>query len=752
MITRITEKNAQLYRVLFDKAAKKLKAAQPSSLNEAVIEYFDSWDNFSISSLNEYYAYLRDLVDIANQTEEEKAFFVRLPLDEDVFAIDANTRNITVPASFARNGVGVQGDEMAEILYFTIDRYFDAVDLASSNILIAIQWEARNAARQTIAGISRNFGKDVESIPGKIIFGWPISSELTETNNTIKFAVRFYTIEENQNQEKTFTYSFATLPAEVTINPTLNYDLTSTVLELNHGADILNRINSDGIHNGNMAIPGEPIITLEDITSDNKMFAIGNIGQRIIDLPVDNSGVNLAIAAQPTAANDGTSLGAIGYKWKQYSYAGDGNYNSTFGLVNNANISIDYIEMTDELASNYEYYTRTGSGTENDPYNYQLATITSDHNYYYINGNDEYVTTETDTPAGYKLAEDNYKPLYKKVSKANVKQTGIYTVDVNAKILANTVTKEMPLADGITIPGPLTPVVTIATATMSDVVTETSAHILAGTTATQLKVEAITGETGKSAAIVGINPQVTLSYQWKVISDNTATDIANTDSITYISTTAENANILTIEGLEGDDLDVSYQVTVTSTRNGVSTSKDSGIYRITNAPAEPVVKIRKIENNQLVWVEQAYDSAVNQIPATIRNGQAVLTVRADANIQHDNFSYYWMKLKIDENDIETIEGQQQTVYQIDLANDGEVVDGLTDKILSIFADKTGDADELIINNFGEFATLIQAEDENDVNNYQTSYIATEPGVYYCLIINNLNQHINANASPFFVVQ
>jgi len=147
MITRITEKNAQLYRVLFDKAAKKLKAAQPSSLNEAVIEYFDSWDNFSISSLNEYYAYLRDLVDIANQTEEEKAFFVRLPLDEDVFAIDANTRNITVPASFARNGVGVQGDEMAEILYFTIDRYFDAVDLASSNILIAIQWEARNAAR-----------------------------------------------------------------------------------------------------------------------------------------------------------------------------------------------------------------------------------------------------------------------------------------------------------------------------------------------------------------------------------------------------------------------------------------------------------------------------------------------------------------------------------------------------------------------------------------------------------------------------
>jgi len=214
-----------------------------------------------------------------------------------VFAIDANTRNISIPSSFARNGVGVQGDEMAEILYFTIDRYFDAVDLANSNILIAIQWEARNAQRETIAGISRNFGKDVESLPGKIIFGWPISSELTEANSTIKFAVRFYTITENENHEKTFTYSFATLPAEITINQTLNYDLTGTILELNHGIDILNRINSDGIHNANMPIPGEPVITLEDITTDNKMFALDNIGKRIIDLPTDNSGVDLAIAA-----------------------------------------------------------------------------------------------------------------------------------------------------------------------------------------------------------------------------------------------------------------------------------------------------------------------------------------------------------------------------------------------------------------------------------------------------------------------
>lgn len=802
MITRITEKNAQQYRVLFDKAAKKLRADKPSSLNEAVADYFgkkiipvpadasfnstytyyirennqyiiqenltefaedvvyyysetSGWDAFSIDSLDEYYAYLRNLVDITGQTEDEKAFYVRLPLDEDVFAIDANTRNISIPSSFARNGVGVQGDEMAEILYFTIDRYFDAVDLANSNILIAIQWEARNAQRETIAGISRNFGKDVESLPGKIIFGWPISSELTEANSTIKFAVRFYTITENENHEKTFTYSFATLPAEITINQTLNYDLTGTILELNHGIDILNRINSDGIHNANMPIPGKPIITLKDITTDNKMFALNNIGKRIIDLPIDNSGVDLAIAAQPTAADHGTSLGAIGYKWKQYSYAGNGNYSSTFGLVENENISVDYLAMTSELQAGYDYYERSGAGTENDPYNYIIAKgLTSDLNYYYYDKDNELTTDETNNPVGYKKLDGNYYPiLYKKISKANVKQTGIYTVDINSKNLANTVTKEMSLEDGIKIPGPLTPVVTLITTTDSDVITTdedgiTSAHILVGTTATQLKVEAITGETGKSTEAVGENPQVTLSYQWKQVNNGIATNIANTEDITYTSTTTENANILTIEGLEGEELDVSYQVTVTSTRNGVSTSKDSGIYRITNTPTKPIIKIRKIENNQLVWDIRDYTHEVNQIPATLRNGQATLTVRADKAIQSDGFSYYWMKLNIDENDIQ----EGQTIYQIDLANDGEVVDGLTDKILSIFPDKAGEADTLIVNNFGEFATIVAAEDENDVDNYQTSYDATEPGVYYCLIINNLNQHINANASPFFVVQ
>ena len=764
MITKITNSNAQLYRVLFDKAADALRKAKPASLNEAVAEYFGDgdatagWEVFGIGSLDEYYAYLQDLVNITGLSDDEKRFFVRLPLDEDVFAIDANSRSITVPSSFARNGVGVQGDEMAEILYFTVDRYFDAQDLANSNINIAIQWEAKNANKEAIAGFSRNFGKDIESIPGKIIFGWPISSELTEADSTIKFAVRFYTISEDENHEKTFTYSFATLPAEISINKTIVYDVTDTTNELDHGKDIINRINSDGIHNASMPIPGEPVITLEDITTDNKIYAVGSIGQRIVDLPGNENGVDLAVAAKPTAADNGTSLGVIGYKWKQYSYAGNGTYNTTFSLCDD--VSVDYIEMTKTLEEGYDYYSRSGI---EGAYTYTLIDNSNlaNMNFYYSyedDGDTIYVTTynESYTPEGYSY-NGNYIPLYKKISKANVNQTGIYTVDISAKILANTTTKEMSLEDGIKIPGPLTPVVTLDTATATDVLVvedeiPVSAHIVANEGDAVLKVSAITGEAkANDPSKNGANPQVTLAYDWKVINDNVATSVEDGNGITY---TDEDTDTLTIAGLATEDLDVSYKVTVTSTRNGVSTSADSNIYRITGAPVEPVIKVRKIQDNALVWVAQDYNSDINQIPATLRNGKAALTVRADADIQHDTFSYYWMKLKVDESDIEEIEGQEQTIYQIDLANDGVVVEGLSDKILTIFADKTGDPDDLIPDGFDTFADVIPADEnvQNDVQNYQTTYEATEPGIYYCLIVNNLNQHINANASPFFVVQ
>jgi hypothetical protein len=146
-----------------------------------------------------------------------------LPIDEAPFKIDANTRQIEVPADFIRCG-GVQSDNYAEIATFTIDRYFDYQDLANTNI--AVQWINETSKEQ---GVSYIHLKDYETLgaENKIRFGWPLTAEMTAAAGTLKFAVRFYTSQTETIEGKetlTFNYILNTSPAAISIHPTLNID------------------------------------------------------------------------------------------------------------------------------------------------------------------------------------------------------------------------------------------------------------------------------------------------------------------------------------------------------------------------------------------------------------------------------------------------------------------------------------------------------------------------------------------------
>jgi len=63
-----------------------------------------------------------------------------LPLDEEKFFIDGNSRKIAVPQAFTKNGVGVQGDHYAEYIYFEIDRYFENIDFGSPSITAVVEF------------------------------------------------------------------------------------------------------------------------------------------------------------------------------------------------------------------------------------------------------------------------------------------------------------------------------------------------------------------------------------------------------------------------------------------------------------------------------------------------------------------------------------------------------------------------------------------------------------------------------------
>lgn len=221
MITYVNSENTVKYRKLFEEANKILK------------KHNEMQDGAEITTLEDYFGYITKLAkydhdDTSNNSptydpSKNRQFkYTILPVDEEVFVIDANTRTITVPPSFKKNGISVKGDEIAEILYFEIDRYFDATDLNTKEIYI--QWEtAPDAKGITEKNVSIPWVRDIISKPGKIIFGWPISSEITSRAGTIKFSVRF--ISKTNEEKPKITYSFSTLTASAVINPALDLDI-----------------------------------------------------------------------------------------------------------------------------------------------------------------------------------------------------------------------------------------------------------------------------------------------------------------------------------------------------------------------------------------------------------------------------------------------------------------------------------------------------------------------------------------------
>ena len=851
MITYIDAKNALKYQILFEKAVEALKE-HPS---EAIPE--EERNNLSIASLDDYYAYLPYLMTFPlkedeGENEDIHYFFAKVPLDEEYFKIDANSRTIKVPVDFAKNGVGVQGDEIAEVVYFAIDRYFDSIDLASVDSIV-IQWQTKNGS-----GISQHFGKSIETINGKefVVFGWPISSTLTAAAGIIKFAVRFYSVDTNNNVIK---YSLTTLPAEVTINATLNYNLFDETIKEDSQADLITkRIKNAGIYNAELPVPKTPTITtpLHVLGADSNM--------RIVDLPTtgDHS-LKLAIGAQPT------DIGTIGYEWQKFAYS-NGNYLPDSSEYT-GEVVVDYQPAT-EITEGKLYYTvnRSGEGV------IKTTVIEDLTNLHYDETEGYYTTTGGSI-------------VYEKLSVATVNQVGIYTVDVTARNRVNTTTLTMAAADGIKIPGPETPVVKFVD---DELVSENinTAHIISdnGDNAI-LKVVAHAGEfddNGNVKENMG-NPDVKLNYVWKQVTGNGVTVpvegavpgeivlnalpvdkvphdnnydracanqgkvtfmqngneviiYANEDELeSYTSTDAEQAELgdkkwigididtgldtivdvpwgfgtykltaseaaeaiglglgaghiifwtyfealgteglnikvnnivihitaggnapasveyafnvdkseMTIIGLENEGLDRNYIAEVTATRNGISTTETSGTYRITNLPKKPTIYVK--DANGRNWVENSYDSENNVLNyAKVFRGEPNKLAFRISEEKSDKLSYIWMRMRLDENDINE-GGIQQLAIDID------------EYLSEIFPDKVGEMD-ISLTGSGAF-TLTEipaslgevASEEANVPVYQLPVDSVEnpvAGYYYCIVVNELNGHLAANATPFFNVQ
>ena len=343
MVTRINADNVKKYSVLFNKANAKLGT--------------------EISSLNEYFGHLRQLIDAV--TEDEIIEYVKLPLDEEYLSIDANSRRISIPQNFTRNGIGVIGDHTAEIVYFAIDRFFDAIDLGGNDVSIVIQWEGPN----NTSGLSRNYGKmidnmtadgnlqslmtesefqQVSSIQQKLIFGWPIDNRMTTAPGRIRFAVHFLKRDSGNN----LSYAFNTLPAELVVNQTLVMDSEDAAIDLTD--NLFARITSDGIYSLGSDIPSYPRIIYPlkavqvyrknagagdydfDITNIDA-FTLNNDSEGDYDLvdsgAIFNDGITLNLQNDDIVVLKTQAIaeqGDIAYEWKhEDDYLTDGKYKYT---------------------------------------------------------------------------------------------------------------------------------------------------------------------------------------------------------------------------------------------------------------------------------------------------------------------------------------------------------------------------------------------------------------------------------------
>lgn len=210
MIVSMNERNSDGYIALFTEAYNYLRDLDKGYVDE---------NKERFGSLAEYYSHMADFF------ENQKYKYVMLPIEEEPFKIDLNTRNIEIPQSFAKCA-SVQSDQLAETIIFVVDRYFDYMDLANTHIYV--QWtipENKKTGVQEYNGATQIEMIDLETESGKIKFAWPLNDQITAVPGSVKFSVRFFRLDDSAPNK--LLYSLNTTEKEIIIKEALQPTLTS---------------------------------------------------------------------------------------------------------------------------------------------------------------------------------------------------------------------------------------------------------------------------------------------------------------------------------------------------------------------------------------------------------------------------------------------------------------------------------------------------------------------------------------------
>lgn len=397
--------------------------------------------------------------------------YIVLPLDEPHFIIDANTRAIGIPNEFKKNGIAVEGDDLAETIYFEIDRYFDSMDF--NNCLIYVQCELPKTKEKVIFPVEY---KDIASKPGKLIFGWPVSSNITNSAGALKFSVQFYQTEEKDGATQ-IVYSFNTLTASINIQSSIGIDpMSEEVVKDVIGDRLFDRIKDS-------QVAGNAEAKLPTLIYD--------FDEAEYDLGEDNT---YRLIIQGTSED----TGAISYQWKRYGLDED----NTILDKNIALITSDLIESP--------YYLKVED----------KSAVVATRTYYYEQNGGYNSILGSEIPA---LEAEAPRDYYEKVSSyvANITDEKLrvpaaYLVEVTNRVSNSSASQKSKFAK---FPGPLVP-------TVGENVSSSHQGILTN------------GEENLSITATASSNKEKISYQWQKSSKHGLNEVIDENDLTNVGTDA----------------------------------------------------------------------------------------------------------------------------------------------------------------------------------------------------------------------
>lgn len=611
MITSKNDANSSLYVALFKEAYDFLRTnytrLDPDRQASCEALFTLRGEDGRFTSVQEYFSHLKDIYDVGGKK------YLMLPLDEPVFEIDANSRDITVPPVFKKNGVSVEGDSIAETLIFRINRFFDYADLFAMNCQIV--WEAADKQTQ---GVDDAFLVDATTDADHLYIMWPLKYSVTKKPGTIKFSVRFHN-SQNGGQP---SYSFSTKVAAVTINAGQSFfDLNAqggwTAGYDNANQEFYNSIVNSQDVGADDAKPPYFVFnlnnhgTFEGGEGENYMFLDATSPTPRLEAYIDEEDNTSQVLRVEAATND---TGIISYKWY---------YIDTLDTEQTQN-GVQY-ELIPEVD-----YKKTSD------------TVKVAHKVYYKkSGEDEYTITDFDTSLA------SHEDIYEKYSTVTVVkgQRGIDVVHgggqsvldhVVGKYFAraiNTVGANTDDTDSFIMefPSPTKPV--IVNDLEPNGYLEANGH---GSIAIEAEVDAH----GAKASYEWLYSP-TANGGFTPIFGETST-LSETDKAKF--STSEDGSVLNIDGMPGF-----YKVTVISTRNYDTAATASEVTaKVTMPVAAPVV------------LTPTANTAVSNAGAG--GARLVVQLRPYENLVYtsDGVTYQWYTYDKNTGDEIAIEGAQGT--------------------------------------------------------------------------------------------